>query len=118
MNQKLDELERKWSERIAATSAPLHGGGGGGTFGPMDPRVDKLEADMKEIKADLKALLVGSAEIRGKFDGLPSAYEFGQLKGRVDSLPTLAKIGALIGFATVTIAILNNWSTLKAALVG
>ncbi len=80
----------------------------------MESRVKALEDGMKEIKADLKSLLMSSAKIEGKIDGLPSAYEFGQLKGRVDSLPTFAKIATLVGIATGTIAILNNWSAISA----
>lgn len=98
--------------------ASLQSGGGGGTFDGMEARVARLEDDMKEIKGDLKSLLQSSAEIKGKIDGLPSAYEFGQLKGRVDSLPTLSKIATLIAIATGVLAILNNWSAIKAALIG
>lgn len=96
----------------------LSSGSGGGTFNGMEARVQRLEEDLKEIKSDLKTLLQNSAEIKGKIDGLPSAYEFGQLKGRVDTLPTLAKIGTLFGFATATIIILNNWDAIKTAALG
>lgn len=96
----------------------LKSGGGGGTIDDMEARVKRLEDDMKEIKGDLKSLLQSSAEIKGKIDGLPSAYEFGQLKGRVDTLPTIAKITGLLSIATAVIVVLNNWSVIKALLLG
>lgn len=45
-------------------SPPLQGGGGSGTFDGMEARVKRLEDDMKEVKSDLKSLLVNSAEIK------------------------------------------------------
>lgn len=95
----------------------LKSGDGDGTFSDMETRVRRLEDDMSEIKADLKSLLVSSAKIEGKIDGLPSAFEFGQLKGRVDMLPTMAKIAALVGLAVAVVSILNNWAVIKAAFL-
>jgi hypothetical protein len=94
----------------------LNSGDGGGTFDDMEHRVKLLEGDMKEIKGDLKSLLQNTAEIKGKIDGLPSAYEFGQLKGRVDSLPTFAKLSAALAIVVAVIVITNNWSAIKLLL--
>jgi hypothetical protein len=92
----------------------LKSGGGDGTFEGMETRVKALEDGMMEIKSDLKALLQSTAKIEGKIDGLPSAFEFGQLKGRVDSLPTFAKLSAIIGTFTAVIVFINSWSVIRA----
>lgn len=89
----------------------LKSGGGSGTFDPMEARVKALEDDMKKILQD-------TAEIKGMLRGAPSAIDFGELKGRVNSLPTLSKIATLLGLATAAIVILNNWTAIKAALIG
>jgi hypothetical protein len=81
-------------------------------------RVKRLEDDMREIKSDLKALLQSSAEIKGKIDGLPSAFDFGRLTARVDALPTMGKLATMLGMATAAIAILNNWASIRAAFLG
>lgn len=39
-------------------------GGGGGNNGGMDSRIDRLEAEMKEVRSDLRTLLVDSTEIK------------------------------------------------------
>jgi maltose-binding protein MalE len=80
-------------------------------------RVKRLEDDLKEIKSDLKSLLQNSSEIKGKIDGLPSAYEFGQLKGRVDTLPTMAKISALVAFAVGILSVISKWSEIRDFLI-
>ena len=41
----------------------------------MEPRVAALEADMKEIKADLKKVLVDLGYLRGKVDAMPSTIQ-------------------------------------------
>ncbi|MFP3542395.1 hypothetical protein SB748_02830 [Rhizobium sp. SIMBA_035] len=94
----------------------LKSGGGDGTFDGMEARVTRLEGDMTEMKGDLKSLLKSSAEIKGKIDSLPSAYEFGQLRGRVDSLPTTAKLASLLAVFVAAIALVNNWAAIKAIL--
>lgn len=96
----------------------LSSGGGGGTFDGMETRVKALEDDIKEIKRDLRALLIDSAEIKGTLKSMPSAATMGELKGRVDTLPTMAKIGSAVGLATAVIVILNNWSLIKTWIVG
>jgi hypothetical protein len=42
---------------------------------PMEARVARLEDDMREIKTDLKALRLDSAEIKGRISQLPSTKE-------------------------------------------
>lgn len=95
----------------------LKSGGGDGTFDGMEIRVKALEDDMKEIKKDLKALLIDSAEIKGSLKGMPTAATIGELKGRVDSLPTTAKVGSFFGIAVAVIVILNNFPAIKAAFL-
>jgi hypothetical protein len=41
----------------------------------MEARVARLEDDMREIKTDLKALRLDSAEIKGRISQLPSTKE-------------------------------------------
>lgn len=89
----------------------LKGGDGGGTFDGMEARVKSLEDDMKKILQD-------TAEIKGMLRAAPSAVEFGELKGRVNSLPTMAKAGTMLSIATAIIVILNNWTAVKAWLIG
>jgi hypothetical protein len=108
----------KGEDALVPSQIPLKSGDGGGTFDDMEPRVRSLEEDMKEIKRDLKALLIDSAEIKGTLKSMPSAATMGELKGRVDSLPTIGKLGSLIGIATGVIVVLNNWSAIKAWLAG
>ena len=100
----------------AKRQSNLKSSGGDGTFDDMETRVKTLEDGMKEINSDLKTLLLSTTKIEGKIDGLPSAFEFGQLKGRVDSLPTLAKLSAVLGALTAVIVIINNWSVIKVIL--
>jgi hypothetical protein len=110
-----DKIDFTLLDRLGAEVRPggatrsLHSGGGGGTFDDMEQRVKALEEGMKEIRGDLKSLLQNTAEIKGKVDGLPSAYEFGQLKGRVDSLPTTGKVAALLGIAVAIITIITKF---------
>jgi outer membrane murein-binding lipoprotein Lpp len=56
-------------------ASTLSGGEGGGTMDPMEARVARLENDMREIKADLKALRLDSAQIKGRISQLPSTKE-------------------------------------------
>jgi hypothetical protein len=55
--------------------SPLNSGGGGGNYSGMEPRVAALEADMKEIKSDLKKVLVDLSYLRGKVDAMPSTLQ-------------------------------------------
>ncbi|MEF0939646.1 hypothetical protein [Rhizobium sp. BR 362] len=89
--------------------ATLQSGGGGGTFDGMEARVKALEDDTKKILQD-------TAEIKGMLRSAPSAVDFGELKGRVNSLPTTAKAATLLSIAVAAVAIINNWSAIKAAI--
>lgn len=82
----------------------------------MELRVKALEDDVRDIKKDLKSLLVSAARIEGKIDSLPSSYEFGQLKGRVDTLPTSAKLATMIGIAVAALTLVSKWSEFTAYL--
>lgn len=78
----------------ASLGAGLSGGGGGGTLDPMEARVARLEEDMREIKADLKAL---REEMRSGFKELGEnfnkvALDVAEIKGRVAQLPTVWQI--------------------------
>ena len=106
-------------------AAILKPGDFGGRLDAMERRVQILEDDMREVKTDLKAVLIDTAEIKGTLKGMPTAAAFaelkgavGELKGRVDALPTMAKMNSAIGLATAVIVVLNNWSLLKTWLVG
>lgn len=49
--------------------------GGGGTYDDMEARVAALEADMKEIKADVKAARNDLSYLRGKADAMPTTIQ-------------------------------------------
>lgn len=41
----------------------------------MDFRIDRLEADMSELKADMKAMLKDVSYIRGRLDAMPTTIQ-------------------------------------------
>lgn len=43
--------------------------------GDMERRVASLETDLKEIKADLKALVKDAAEIKGRVSQIPTTFQ-------------------------------------------
>lgn len=49
--------------------------GGGGTFDNMEPRVARLEDDMREIKSDLKAMRADLAWVKGRMEALPTTWQ-------------------------------------------
>lgn len=55
-------------------------GGGGDSFDPMEARVKRLEDDMKEVKGDLKSLLVNSAEIKTLLQSVASKSDIESTK--------------------------------------
>jgi len=55
--------------------SPLNSGGGGGNYDGMETRVAALEAEMKEIKSDLKKVLVDLSYLRGKADAMPTTIQ-------------------------------------------
>ena len=85
---------------------PLKAAGGGGTSGPMDPRVDALEKAFLRMDVKLDAITTDLAYVKGKLEGMPTAIAFGELKGRVDSLPTTGKIAAIISIAGGLVALI------------
>lgn len=50
-------------------------GGPGGTSDDMEARVKRLEDESKEIRADLKKLLVDVAEIKGRVASMPTTLQ-------------------------------------------
>lgn len=83
--------------RGAPSDAPdLPSSGGGGTYDGMEPRVARLEEDMKEVRADLKAIRVDLSYLRGKVDNLPTTLH---LLGF--AVAVLAAAGVLRYFAPV-----------------
>lgn len=91
--------------RISDDAKDLKGGGGDGTFGDMEARAKRIEDDMTEIRKDIRAILLDTAEIKGKLSNMPSAADFGELKGRVGMLPTTAKVAAILGVIGVIVTI-------------
>lgn len=49
--------------------------GGGGHDGGMDGRVAKLEADVKDIRTDLKTLVKDVAELKGRAAAMPTMWQ-------------------------------------------
>ena len=94
----------------------MESGGGDGTPDGMEARVKTLEDDMKEIRSDLKALRLDTAEIKGKLSGMPSAEALGQLRGRVESLPTTARLAGLLAIAVAIFTLVTKWSDVIAVL--
>ena len=84
----------------------------------MEARVSALEHKFEKIEIKLDSIGTDMAYIKGRLEGMPSAADFGELKGRVNSLPTIGKIATLLTLATGAIVILNNWSAIKAAILG
>jgi len=82
----------------------------GGRLDAMERSVQMLEDDMREVKADLKAVLIDTAEIKGTLKGMPTAAAFAELSIKVGELrgaPTAAafaelsaKVGELKGMPT------------------
>lgn len=79
----------------------LSEGGGGSTFDPMEARVARLEEDMREIKADLKALRdemrSGFKELRDEIRALATEVtevkvNLAKVEGRIANLPTVWQI--------------------------
>lgn len=68
----------------------MKGGGGDGTFDDMEARVKALEDDMKEIKSDLKKLLIDTAEVKGRLSAVAMKSDIEAIKG--DILPKVTDL--------------------------
>ena len=91
-DEELIEFLAKPSGRPA-----LKGGGGNGTFGPMEARVAQLETDMREVKANTRMIGDTLLRIEGKLDTRASAVDLAEIKGKLDSKASAADVGSLSG---------------------
>lgn len=62
-------LEKLIGKELDRRTGSGHGGGG------VDGRVSKLESDVKEIKADLKAIGKDVAELKGRAAAMPTMWQ-------------------------------------------
>lgn len=53
----------------------LKSGDGSGTSGGMEGRVKRLEEDSREMGADLKAIRIDLAEIKGRVSAMPTTWQ-------------------------------------------
>lgn len=67
-----------------------YGSGGGGM--DLAARIDRLEEDMKEVKADMKALRSDVSELKGKVSMLPGYGGISVIVGVIVTLATAAQI--------------------------
>lgn len=66
-------IDRRIDEALGRRT--LETGGGGGHDNGMDGRVSRLEADVREIKGDLKALVKDVAELKGRAAAMPTMWQ-------------------------------------------
>ncbi len=78
-------------------STPAAQGGGSGPFDPLEARVARLEADMREVKANTRAIGDSLIRIEGKLDTKASAADLAEIKGKLDSKASAADVGTLSG---------------------
>lgn len=74
-NDKVVSSDRERAESARRRGEGLQPPGGGDNNGGMEARIPHLEEDSKENKADLKALRVDSAEIKGRISQLPTIWQ-------------------------------------------
>jgi hypothetical protein len=67
--------EYRQISRGTSSGDGLKSAGGGGTFDEMEARVKRLEEDMSELKADVKASRVDLSYVRGKLDAMPTTTQ-------------------------------------------
>lgn len=105
-----EELQAHWAKaqadaasRKPKRSAPLKGGGGGGTSGGMEARLAKLEAHVEHIQADLvklAALPVDLATLKVQVENLPTKKDLD------DKLEThLRKVGIVVAIISAIFGI-------------
>jgi hypothetical protein len=75
----------------------LKGGGGNGTFSPMEARAAQLETDMREVKANTRMIGDTLLRIEGKLDTRAAAIDLAEIKGKLDSKASAADVGSLSG---------------------
>lgn len=92
-NVSLEYLQRKLAQIQRAAEAPLHSGGGGGTFDGMDARVAKLEGQLEKVGGKVDDLRIDMAVLKEKVSHLPG-------KGFIvtATVTTLALLTAVIVF--------------------
>ncbi|MEP7456842.1 hypothetical protein [Phyllobacterium sp. SB3] len=123
----------------AARLGRLKSDDGSGTFNGMETRVALLEKSFEKMDVKLDTVVQDIAGLRGdiaylkgkvdtlpsamafgelsaKVDSLPSAQAWGQLVGRVESLPTTGKLASMLAIAVGSIAVINNWPAIIAAV--
>jgi hypothetical protein len=75
MSNNVTDLSELRAALSLLKTGGLKGGGGGGTSDDMEARVKRLEDDSKEMRADLKAIRVDLAEIKGKVSNMPATWQ-------------------------------------------
>lgn len=85
-------------------SPPLKGGGGGGTFDGMEPRIAALEAHMAHVQTDVAALKADVKELRTDVSAIKA--DVSVLKVKIDHLPSKEYIsGQLAKWLGIVIAV-------------
>jgi hypothetical protein len=74
-NDRVVSLDRERTKSARRRVEGLQPPGGGDDYGGMETRIARLEEDSKEIRADLKALRVDAAEIKGRISQLPTIWQ-------------------------------------------
>lgn len=64
-----------WKDAPAGDAADLKGGGGGGTYDPMEARVKALEDRFEKMDGKLDAIVKDLADIKAKVANLPTAWQ-------------------------------------------
>jgi hypothetical protein len=96
------DLDAFRQTRDSRKAKPLESGAGGGDSGGMEPRIARLEEDVKELKADVKSLRADLTAVR---------LDVAWLNGRVEQLPTtwvmltsiVGSMVALLGFTFIVL---------------
>ncbi|UHD45361.1 hypothetical protein LUX29_20590 [Aureimonas altamirensis] len=66
-------LDRKPYKREPGGTLPT--GGGGDKYDEMEARVKALEETMKEVRADVKAVRLDVAEMKGRLNAMPTTWQ-------------------------------------------
>lgn len=96
----LEEVRAARAEHERLANVKLETGGGGGDSGGMGPRLEALEADVRDIKGILGRL---EPMLKGMDDrGRKLETDLAELKGRVSQLPTTIQ---LLSFVLAVLAL-------------